>query len=125
MVTDPNPGNNTQTATATVTPAGNLSVTKTNAVTALNAGQTTSYTVTATNSGPGNATNSVVTDPAVTGLSCTSVTCSVGSGAAVCPVAPALSIANLQGSGVPIASFPANSSLNFQVLCTVTATGTP
>ena len=125
LVTDPNPGNNTQTATATVTPAGNLSVTKTNAVTALNAGQTTSYTVTATNSGPGNATNSVVTDPAVTGLSCTSVTCSVGSGAAVCPVAPALSIANLQGSGVPIASFPANSSLNFQVLCTVTATGTP
>lgn len=125
VATDPNPANNTQTATTTVTPAGNLSVTKTNAVTALNAGQTTSYTVTATNSGPGNATNTLVTDPAVTGLNCTSVTCSVGSGAAVCPVAPALSIANLQGAGVPIASFPANSSLNFQVLCTVTATGTP
>ena len=125
VATDPDPSNNTQTATATITPAGNLSVTKTNAVTTLAAGQTTSYTVTATNSGPGNATNSLVTDPAVAGLSCSSVTCSVGSGSAVCPVAPALSIANLQGSGIPIATFPVNSSLNFQVQCTVTATGTP
>lgn len=125
VATDPNPTNNTQTVTSTVNPAGNLSVTKTNAVGTLTAGQTTSYTITVANSGPGNATNTVVTDPAVSGLSCTSVTCSVGSGAAVCPVAPALSIANLQGSGVPIATFPANSSLNFQVQCTVTATGTP
>lgn len=125
VATDPDPSNNTQTVTTTVTPAGNLSVTKTNAVTSLNAGQTTSYTITVTNSGPGNATNSVVTDPATTGLNCTSVSCSVGSGAAVCPVAPSLSVANLQGSGVPIASFPAGSSLNFQVQCTVSATGTP
>jgi hypothetical protein len=66
-----------------------------------------------------------VTDPATTGLSCTAVSCSVGSGAAVCPVPPALSMANLQGAGVPITTFPANSSLNFQVQCTVTASGTP
>lgn len=125
VATDPNPTNNQQTATATVTPAGNLSVTKTNAVGTVTTGQTTTYSITVTNSGPGNATNSVVTDPAVTGLTCTSVTCSVGSGAAVCPVAPALSIANLQGSGVVIPNFPANSSLVFQVGCTVTATGTP
>ena len=98
---------------------------KTNAVGTVTTGQTTTYSITVTNSGPGNATNSVVTDPAVTGLTCTSVTCSVGSGAAVCPVAPALSIANLQGSGVVIPNFPASSSLVFQVGCTVTATGTP
>lgn len=122
---DVTPSNNVVTVTSTVSPAGNLAITKTNAVSTLAAGQTTSYTITVSNSGPGNATNTLVTDPAAPGLSCTSVSCSVGSGTAVCPVAPALSIANLQGSGVAIASFPANSSLNFLVQCTVTATGTP
>jgi uncharacterized repeat protein (TIGR01451 family) len=122
---DVTPSNNTVTVTSTVSPAGSLTVAKTNAVGTLTAGQTTSYTITVTNSGPGNATNSVVTDPATAGLSCTTVTCSVGSGAAVCPVPPALSIANLQGAGVTVSNFPANSSLNFQVGCTVTATGTP
>lgn len=122
---DVTPSNNTVTVTSTVGPAANLTVAKTNAVGTLTAGQTTSYVVTVTNSGPGNATNTLVTDPPVAGLSCTSVTCIVGSGAAVCPVPPALSIANLQGSGVTVASFPASSSLNFQVGCTVTATGLP
>lgn len=122
---DVTPSNNTVTVTSTVSPAATLTIAKTNAVGTLTAGQTTTYTITATNSGPGNATNTVVADPATTGLSCTSVTCSVGSGAAVCPVPPGLSIANLQGAGVSIATFPANSSLNFQVQCTVTASGTP
>ena len=125
VATDPTPGNNTQTVTSTVTPAANLSITKTNSVSTLVAGSTTTYTVTVNNSGPANATNTVVTDPATSGLSCTNVTCSVASGAAVCPVPPALTIANLQGSGVPIATFPANSSLNFLVTCSVTATGVP
>jgi len=125
LVTDPNPDNNTQTVTSTVTPAANLSITKTNSVDTLVAGTTTTYTITVNNSGPANATNTVVTDPATTGLICTSVTCSVASGGAVCPTPPTLSIENLQGSGVPIAVFPANSSLNFLVTCSVTATGVP
>lgn len=122
---DVTPSNNTVTVTSTVSPAATITIAKTNAVGTLTAGQTTSYTITVSNSGPGNATNTVVTDPATTGLSCTAVTCSVASGAAVCPVPPALSIANLQGSGVTIATFPANSSLSFGVTCSVTATGTP
>jgi uncharacterized repeat protein (TIGR01451 family) len=122
---DVTPSNNTVTVTSTVSPAATLTIAKTNAVGTLTAGQTTSYTITVINSGPGNATNTVVADPATTGLSCTAVTCSVASGAAVCPVAPALSIANLQGSGVTVATFPANSSLDFVVTCSVTATGTP
>ena len=124
-VTDPNPNNNVGTATATVTPAANLSVTKTNAASTVTAGATTSYTVTVANAGPANATNARVTDPVVPGLSCTAVSCSVGSGAATCPVPPALSIANLQGAGVILSNFPASSSLNFAVTCSVTATGVP
>lgn len=122
---DVTPSNNTVTVTSTVGPAATITIAKTNATGTMTAGQTTSYTITVTNSGPGNATNTVVTDPVTTGLSCTTVTCNVASGAAVCPVAPALSIANLQGAGVTVGTFPANSSLNFLVGCTVTATGTP
>lgn len=124
-VTDPTPGNNSQTATSTVSPATNLSISKSNAAGTVTAGSVTSYTITATNSGPGTANNAVISDPATAGLNCTAVSCSVGSGGAVCPVAPALSVANLQGSGVTVATFPANSSLNFQLTCTVTATGLP
>lgn len=102
-----------------------LAITKTNAVGSVTAGSTTGYAITVGNQGPSDAPSTLVRDPAVTGLSCTSVTCSVLSGAAVCPVPPALSMANLQGGGVAIPTFPANSSLAFQVTCTVTATGVP
>lgn len=125
LVTDPNPDNNSQTVTSTVTPAANLSITKTNSVDTLIAGSTTTYTITVNNSGPADATNTLVTDPVTTGLSCTSATCTVVSGGAVCPAPPTLSLANLQGAGLPIAVFPANSTLNFLVTCTVTATGVP
>lgn len=108
-----------------ITTTADLNITKNNGVSTLVAGSTTSYVVTVSNAGPGNAHDTIVTDPATSGLSCTNVTCSVASGAAVCPVPPALTIANLQGSGVPIATFPANSSLNFLVTCSVTATGVP
>jgi uncharacterized repeat protein (TIGR01451 family) len=103
----------------------NLSILKSNAVGSVTAGQSTTYTLTAANGGLSAANNAVLTDPAATGLSCTTVSCSVASGTATCPVAPTLSVANLQGAGVPMANLPPNSSLSFLVGCTVTATGTP
>ena len=102
-----------------------LSVTKTNGVGTVTAGSTTSYTITVANEGTVDTPNAVLSDPVVTGLNCTALSCSVASGAAVCPVAPALSLANLQGSGVVISTLPAGSSLQFHVTCTVTATGVP
>lgn len=123
-VTDPNPGDNTSTVNTAVSPAANLSISKTNGVNTLVAGQTTTYLLTAGNAGPGGANNTVVTDPAVAGLSCTAVACSVASGAAACPAPAALTIPNLQGGGIAIPSFPANSSVNLSVTCLVTATGT-
>lgn len=123
--TDPDLSNNSATVSSTVNPAAHLTIAKTNGVGTVTAGSTTNYTISVANSGPGNATNTVVTDPAADGLSCTTVSCSVASGAAVCPVSPGMSIANLQGSGVTITTFPANSSLDFLVTCLVTATGVP
>lgn len=114
--------NNTGTDSVVVLPSLNLSIAKSNTVTALVSGQTVTYDITIGNSGPGNAGGAVVTDPAVTGLSCTAVTCAVASGAGVCPSAP-ISLAAFQGAGVTIPGLPANASVVFSLLCTVTATG--
>jgi uncharacterized repeat protein (TIGR01451 family) len=111
--------NNSSTDTVVVFPSAQLTISKTNGVTTLSAGQTTTYTIVVSNLGPSAADNAVLADPAAPGLSCTSVACS--SATATCPAAP-ISIANLQ-AGLPITSFPANSSLTFTVVCEVTAAG--
>ena len=120
-VIDPTPATNVAQATVTTPVSTNLSISKTNAVTTLNAGSATSYTITASNNGPAAADGSVFKDPTATGLSCSSVTCSA-SGGAVCPGAP-ISLSALQGAGVNLAIFPASSALAFSVVCGVTATG--
>jgi uncharacterized repeat protein (TIGR01451 family) len=114
-------GNNTATDTVFVSPAAQLSITKTNTVTTLTGGQTTTYDVTVANAGPSAANNAIFTDTPSAGLRCTAATCTVTSGAAVCPIAP-ISIASL-AAGIAIPSFPANSSLRFSVQCQVSATG--
>ncbi|MEO6017920.1 MAG: DUF11 domain-containing protein, partial [Polaromonas sp.] len=117
---DPTPSNNTAQATVTVPVSTNLSISKTNVVTTVTAGSTTSYSVTASNNGPASADNSVVRDAAVPGLSCNTVSCSA-SGGAVCPASP--TVATLQGSGLNLSIFPASSALVFTLVCGVTATG--
>jgi uncharacterized repeat protein (TIGR01451 family) len=117
--------NNTALDPVTVLPTVNLTITKTNGVTSLVAGQTISYTVTVANlAGSSNAAGAVVKDPAVGGLSCTVATCTA-TGGAVCPapVLPATLLSELQAGGLTITSFPAASSLSFAIACDVTATG--
>lgn len=114
--------NNTGTDSVVVQPSLNLGITKTNSVTSLLSGQTLTYDITIGNQGPGDAGGAVVTDPAVAGLSCTAVTCAVGSGAGVCPPAP-ISLTAFQGAGVSIPGLPANASVVFSLSCSVTATG--
>lgn len=107
-----------------------LRVTKTNAVTALVAGDTTRYTVTVSNYGPEDADDSVLRDSPGTGLTCTGISCTAALGGAACP-APGtgtgqLSIDNLvpPGSGVLLDTLPPNSTLSFGLFCDVTASGT-
>ena len=120
---DPTPANNIAQATVTIPISTSLGITKTNMVTTLTAGQTTSYTVTAFNDGPAAADGTIVKDISSAGLVCTSVTCSA-SGGAICPSAP-IAIAAMQGAGLSLATFPGSSSLIFTVICGVTATGLP
>jgi uncharacterized repeat protein (TIGR01451 family) len=130
-LTDPVPGNNLGTATVAVSVSANLSISKTNGVTALQAGNTTTYTITVSNISPGfNVVNSIVRDPVAPGLQCTSApTCSiVPATAGTCPVvgvgAGQLSAANLQSVGgvlIPLLNVGAN--MVFTLTCGVTATG--
>jgi uncharacterized repeat protein (TIGR01451 family) len=108
-------------------PLVNVSITKTNNATTVTAGGTTSYVVTVVNSGPNAADNSTLKDVPDTDLSCTTVTCGATAGGAVCPTAGAgagqLSIGNLLGSGIALATLPSSSTISFTVNCSVLATG--
>jgi uncharacterized repeat protein (TIGR01451 family) len=120
--TDTDATNNQSTVTATITPAVNLSVTKTNGIAAVAAGTTSTYTVTFANAGPGNGANSVIKDTPSSGLSnCSALSCSsTGAATATCPA----TIGNLLiPAGAVVPNMPANSALTFSVRCAVNATG--
>ena len=65
---DPLPANNLAQATVTILVSTSLGITKTNAVSKLTAGQTTSYAITAFNDGSAAADGSIVRDPVSAGL---------------------------------------------------------
>lgn len=118
------PANMDSSCLFTNTRTAALSITKTNSLSSLTAGSTTSYSITLANGGPSDADGATFRDPVVTGLSCTSVSCTSVSGAASCPSAGSVTVAALQGSGIALPAFPAASSVTFSVTCGVTASGT-
>lgn len=118
--TDNNAANNSATDTDTVNPIADLSISKTDGVTSVNAGSSTSYTIVVNNAGPSAANGALFRDVAATGLTKTSITCSA-SGGAVCPTAP-ISIATVEGaSGIAIPTLPSSGSVTFTVVVDVTA----
>lgn len=101
--------------------ASSLALTKSSApASSWRSGQAVTYTMTAANNGPDAANGSVIRDPLVAGLSCTSVSCQA-SGNAQCPGSPTVS--QLQGSGLVLPAFPANGQVVLSLACTATATG--
>jgi LPXTG-site transpeptidase (sortase) family protein len=123
--TDPTPLNNSSTDTDTPTFSADLEVTKTDGITNIGSGGTTTYTIVVTNHGPGDADNTVFTDPFVTGLTVSTVTCGNASGGAVCPTAGNTTIALMQGAGIVIPTLPGGGSVTFTVNATVTAASGP
>lgn len=106
-------------------PKADLSVTKTNTASSgpddlandtVTSGTATSYTIVVSNAGPDAADGALVRDT-VSGLNCTAVSCGGATGGAICP--SALDVSTLQGPGVAIPTFPANSSVTFIVTCSV------
>lgn len=106
----------------------NLAITKTNTPASgpndqvgdtVTRGAAVTYSIVVSNGGPQSSDGAVLRDPTPTGVTCTTVTCSVTSGSATCPAPASLTVANLQASGgVAIPSMPANSSLTFNLTCT-------
>ncbi len=123
--TDSDPSNNSAEDSDLVVGSALLAITKTNTVTGLNAGSTTSYTITVGNNGPATVSNAMFQDLAVPGLQCTAVTCTGVTGAANCPVPANVTIGALQGAGIALPPMVPPSALTFRVDCNVTATGVP
>ncbi|HEV8255819.1 MAG TPA: DUF11 domain-containing protein, partial [Casimicrobiaceae bacterium] len=127
--TDTNPGNNSASDSDTLTvvaSVADLAITKTDGVTSVNAGGTTTYTIVVSNAGPSSANGAVFSDPAVANLNVTSVTCGSASGGAACPTAPNTTVALMQAAGIVIPTLPSGGSVTFTVNATVAsgATGT-
>jgi uncharacterized repeat protein (TIGR01451 family) len=114
---------NQATASTPVLPCADVSITKTNSISTVAAGQTTTYNIVVNNAGPSAANGALLKDPATPGLACTNVACTAATGSATCPAPAGVTLLLLQGSGVVLSSLPANSSLTFQVTCGVTSTG--
>ncbi len=119
---DSNNANNTAAASATLVRAALLSISKTNGVSSVVSGESTTYTIVASNGGPSSADNALVRDLPSTGLACNTDPICVPAGGAVCPAA--LSVATFTtGGGLFIPTFPPVSSVTFTLTCNVIATG--
>ncbi len=116
-VTDTNPGNNSATDTDTLAGSADLSITKTDGVTSVTAGGSTTYTITASNAGPSNATGATVADTFPASLTCT-WTC-VGAGGGTCTASGSGNINNT-------VNLPSGGSVTYTASCNISiaATGT-
>ncbi len=114
-VVDPNPANNSATDTDTLTPSADLAVTKTDGVTTVTAGTSTTYTITASNAGPSNALGATVADTFPASLTCT-WTC-VGVGGGSCTASGSGNINNN-------VNLPAGGSVTYTATCGIAATAT-
>ena len=100
-----------------------LSITKTDNVSTFVPGQALVYTVVVANSSAATiaATNSLFKDPAVTGLTVSTVTCGSVTGGASCPTVANTTKALMQGAGIVIPSIPAGGSVTFTVTAAAAA----
>ncbi|MCD0175060.1 DUF11 domain-containing protein [Deinococcus sp. 14RED07] len=104
----------------TITPAADLSVTKTDGVTSVNANTPTSYTIRVTNNGPSSVTGAVLRDPAVSGLTVLNLTCSGTPGQCTSGTTP--TTAQLQ-AGYALPTLNSGQFYELTLTTNVTATG--
>lgn len=109
-------------ASINIIDAADLQVTKTNSVTAVDAGGSTTYSVVVTNAGPSAANGAIFRDAIATGLTKTNITCSAANGA-VCPTAATVAeLITAVEAGVAIPTLPSAGALTFTITANVTAT---
>lgn len=118
-------GNNSTVLTSSVTLVADLGIMKSNGVSSVVAGGSTTYDIVITNNGPSPADGATVTDPAAAGLHCTALSCPAANlvGGAICPSGASFTVASLQGQGIAIPALPKGSALTLRLSCDVTASG--
>ncbi len=116
-VADPTPGNNSATDTDTLTPQGDLSITKTDGSATEIPGTPVTYTITAANSGPSNAVGATVADTFPGILSGCSTTC-VGAGGGTCTAGP------FAGNISDVVNLPAGGSVTYTSTCNISPAAT-
>ncbi len=94
-------------------------ITKTDGEDFVFSGDSTSYAVVITNTTGASLSNVVFTDPAVSGITVNSLSCSAAGGTS-CPASYPISA--MQGSGITLNAMPADSSVTFNVGATLTGT---
>lgn len=113
-----NPGNVAQaTATVTVAPSVDLSITKTNNQDTVSSGQTVTYTLVVSNAGPDAAVGAVVTDVPGAGLTCPAGNTVTLTGDGV--PAGSFTMADLTSTGITLGSLSAGQSTTITYTCTV------
>ena len=93
-------------------------ISKTDGITSITAGNSTTYSVVITNTTGAVLSNAIFRDPAVANLTVNSLNCSAAGGA-TCPAS--YTAATMQGGGITIPSMPVNSSVTFTIGATVSA----
>ena len=108
-------------------PRADVSISKVATPGAVTSGDVATFTLTAINNGPSAADGMRIFDTPGSGLACAdpgpTASC-VASNGALCPGAT-VPVADLQGAGIPIASFPVSGQIVLTLQCRVTATGAP
>lgn len=110
---DPDSADLTATATTTVSATADLSVTKTDGVTQVDAGGSLTYTIVASNAGPVGAAGATLTDPLPASLSCTFTSVAAGGATGA--------TANGSGSITDVLGLPVGASVTYTVSCSVSA----
>ncbi len=110
-VTDPDPGNNSDTDTDTVLREADLALTKDNGSTTVVAGESTTYSIVVSNNGPLDVVGAMVSDPFPPELSC-NWTCAP-SGGASCTAGP------VAGSIADTVDIPEGDSVTYTAVCDI------
>jgi LmbE family N-acetylglucosaminyl deacetylase len=103
------------TVTIDVTALANLSITKDDGVSIVDAGSPVGYTIVVSNAGPSDGSGSIFRDAEVADLSVSSVGCDSAAGAAACPAPGSTTVALMQGGGIVIPTLPKGGSVTFTV----------
>lgn len=109
--------NDNGSATVTVSPSANLSVTKSNGVSTVFSGSTITYTVVVTNNGPDSTTGAVVTDVVGAGITCPAGNAVTITGSGV--PSGSFNIANLTGAGITLGTLGNGQSVTLTYSCQV------